>query len=685
VAARRKPARAAPGHSWETQLNDPQLVAVRGIEGPSLILAGAGSGKTRVITHRIAHMLASGVPQKSILAVTFTNKAAREMGERLHQMTGKKLRDLTVSTFHAFGVKVLREHGELLGYRPRFTIYDESDQIALVKEVARVCGVSPDNLDLWQTRQDISSVKSRRESLGKRDARFKKLFREYESHLKLYNAVDFDDLIALPVGLLEEHPEIRKDYGERYRYVLVDEFQDTSSLQYALLRLLAKEHRNLCVVGDDDQSIYSWRGASYENIRSFEKDFPGCLEVKLEQNYRSTETILKAANSVISRNTDRKPKALWSANGTGEPILFASPEDESAEAELIATTIRSLVSPGGIGFQDVAVLIRANSLTRPIEEAFVKDRIPYEVTGGMSFFERKEVRDILAWLKVTANAEDDVNYIRAVNAPRRGVGKRTLEVVVDTAGRLGCSLYSAAAAQIAAADSPLAEREKDALREFHETVEEFRPRLLAGKRMADALRELVDRIEYWAYLVTENKEGDTAKWKYQNVGQLANGLADYAEHPDTLDPTLHEYLHRVSLQNRDEQEEDTRGRVQLMTMHAAKGLEFDTVFIAAAEEGILPHTRSLEENQDNIAEERRLFYVALTRARRKLYITAARTRRKQGVRRDVVPSPFLDEIPEELIEYLEPEEELAAGEASALLAAMPWKKDEGKTEAPKAP
>jgi DNA helicase-2/ATP-dependent DNA helicase PcrA len=658
------------------RLNEQQEEAVHAIEGPTLILAGAGSGKTRVITHRIAHMLGHGIPQKAILAVTFTNKAAREMGERLGGMTGRKLRDLTVSTFHAFGLAVIREHYRAVGLRKGFTIYDEPDQVSLVKEVARVCGMSPEGLDLFAVRQDISSIKTRREKLAKRDTSFKKLFREYESHLRLYNAVDFDDLILLPVTLLEQDPAVRSAYAARYRYVLVDEFQDTSALQYTLLQHLAGEHQNLCVVGDDDQSIYTWRGASYENIRSFERDFPGYRVVKLEQNYRSTETILRAANAVIVRNKDRKPKTLWSSNGAGEPIRMAFPEDERAEAEFIAQTIRTHVGPGGIRFSDVGVLIRTNSLTRPIEEVFLEDRIPYEVTGGLSFFERREVRDILAYLKIAANPDDDVSYIRAVNTPRRGVGKRTLEILVETATRLECSLYSAGAAHLSSADGALADRERDSIREFHELMEDMRPRLVGGRRMGKTLDELVDRINYWGHLVAENKEGDAAKWKYQNVGHLVGSLTDFCDDPDRIDPSLFDYLHRVSLQSRDEPEiEEGRGRVQLMTMHAAKGLEFDTVFIAAAEEGVVPHVRTLEENLDNIEEERRLFYVAMTRAKRRLYISAARARRKMGARREVAPSPFLDEIPQELVQLVEGEEVVGREEAGALLDAMPWKKE----------
>jgi len=660
-------------------LNPQQLHAVRSIEGPLLILAGAGSGKTRVITHRIAFMLGQGVPQAAILAVTFTNKAAQEMAKRVRELCAQKLQNLTVSTFHAFGVRVLRQYGHHLEYRKNFTIYDESDKQALIKESARDLGLfrqSGDGFDAYRVAAVFSRLKSKTGEWQDETAHLRPLFDEYQSRLKLFNAVDFDDLIRLPIRLLENHPEVLSDLQGRYKYFLVDEFQDTSKQQYHLIKLLASDSKNLCVVGDDDQSIYSWRGAHFENILQFERDFAGFQEVKLEQNYRSTRKILLAANRVILHNKNRKGKNLWSGLADGESVLLVFPEDDQREGELIAERIRSLALKQRIPLSQFGVLVRTNGQTRAIEEAFVHQNLLYKVSGGMSFFQRKEVKDILAYLRVVANPDDDMNVLRIINTPRRGIGKKTVEAIVATARERNCSLYSALGALHGSAASGavipgLSDRAADLLGEFMALIETYRSKFFAKRRLASALSELVEELDYWSYLIQEHSRPEIARWKYGNVEGLMDSLSGYEEDPDNLDPNLYEYLNRVTLVSRDNAENaDAQQRVNLMTIHAAKGLEFHTVFIAGLEKGLIPHARALEEGGQNLEEERRLFYVAITRAKKNLYLSSCRNRRRRGRLEECEPSPFLDELPPELVEQHCEDDDLSSEEATRLFAEM---------------
>ena len=642
-------------------LNEIQADAVRTTEGPLLIVAGAGSGKTRVITCRIAHLLGKGVPQSEILAVTFTNKAAREMGQRVRQIVPKKLSRLTVCTFHAFGAQMLREKHELLGYRANFSIHDSQDQASLLRETSRELGAKGVPLDLMKAGQVISAVKTGRAAWTPETRHFRPLFKEYQKNLKIYNAVDFDDLIMLPLQLLGSFPGVKEEYHARFRYLLVDEFQDTSSAQYELMRLLVGPAGNVCVVGDDDQSIYSWRGASYENILRFERDFPNVKVITLEQNYRSTRTILRAANALISGNTQRKKKALWTGLPEGELIEEYAAETEVDEAEHIVSRIRALMIRDSYRFDDFGVLLRANHLTRALEESFRKENIPYLVSGGMSFFERQEVRDMLAYLKLFANPDNDTSLLRIVNAPRRGIGRKLLERAAAHATEHHCSIFSAIAALGRQAGLGLEEKSMTAASEFTGLVEEFRARFLAahvtptGRRgvLAQSLRELVEEIDYWGHLLSENKDArdkDVVKWKFGNVESLIGSIADYEEDPDNADPSLFDYLSRVSLASRDDLDaKEEGGRVNLMTIHAAKGLEFPVVFVAAVEKDIIPHLRSVEEADANVEEERRLFYVALTRARKRLFLTFCSSRRRMGKPVESFPSPFLEEIPADCV------------------------------------
>ncbi|MDR2211493.1 MAG: exodeoxyribonuclease V subunit gamma [Spirochaetaceae bacterium] len=680
-----------PTLNLEEALNGPQLEAVKTVHGPVLIIAGAGSGKTRVITYRIAHMLEQGIPQHGILALTFTNKAARDMENRVKEITGKQLRSLTISTFHAFGVKLLREEIEILGYRKNFSIYDETDRNELIRESLRECRMEGGHT-IYDLGQLFSHIKTGRYSwkeapeiagtagAEQEAAAYERVYREYQHSLKVFNALDFDDLLVLPIEVFTKYPEVLEKYRSRYRYIMVDEFQDTSLIQYRLIKLLAPDPKdpakeaNLCVVGDDDQSIYSWRGANYENLLMFERDFPGAKEIKLEQNYRSTTTILEAANGVISHNTKRKEKTLWSRNSGGKPVELFFPLNESGEGDYIAGKIKTHMMRDGLRYDDFGILLRTNSMTRTIEEALLEANIPYKVSGGQSFFQRKEIKDILSYLRIIANTNDDINLLRIINTPRRGIGKTTIQTVSELARSSRTFLWDAMDRLCrlpAGLDSPLPLKARTELETFMNLIETFRDRMLGDKKdLAAKTRNLTDHINYWSYLITEySKNEKIARWKFANIEYFIRAIETWEKNPDTIDRGLYAWLNRVSLITSSDGQEDSpenQGKVNLMTIHSAKGLEFPVVFIAGAEEGILPHTRSLEEGSEDdrspLEEERRLFYVAITRARNKLYITSCRKRRRLQDVIDCSPSPFLGEIPPHLIETREGDEPMDAPE-----------------------
>ena len=657
------------------ELNDPQLKAVKTLNGALLIIAGAGSGKTRVISHRIAHMLEKGINQSSILALTFTNKAAREMKNRIKELTGRKLNSLTACTFHAFGVKILRDEIEILGYRSNFSIYDTTDKIDSIKESLRECKLYGEKTDLLKIEQIFSNIKTGRYTWEDVDTTLMPAYEAYNSNLKIYNALDFDDLLTLPIKIFKEYPEILSKYQKRYSHILVDEFQDTSLIQYELLRILSNPEgrkSNICVVGDDDQSIYSWRGANYRNMLLFERDFPQALEIKLEQNYRSTSTILEAANGLIAHNTNRKGKNLWSGKGEGRPIELRHPVDEAEEAAFIADTISKLRFTENRSYDDFGVLVRTNNQFDCIEEAFLAKNIPYRVSGGQSFFDRKEIRDILSYLRVIANSNDDINLLRIINTPRRGIGKAGILSASQYAGKNKTSIYDAfyqlnfiktsgqkseenllfslPAAKNAGSTDKKSGR---GIEEFLSLIEESREEFLSGGSLSAKLKTLIDRIDYWSYLVTEfSKNEKMAKWKFSNIQYLIKMMEDWEKDPDNLDNGLYAYLNRISLLTRSDGEDDNEKSVNLMTIHASKGLEFPVVFIAGAEDGFLPHEKSIDEESEGegIEEERRLFYVAITRARDKLYLTSCKKRRRRDSIIERLPSPFLPEIPAYLLE-----------------------------------
>jgi len=674
---------------YNNDLNEPQNQAVTALEGPVLIIAGAGSGKTRVITYRIAHMLEKGIPQSAILALTFTNKASREMETRVKQLTGKKLQSLTINTFHAFGLRVIRECSDILGYRKNFSIYDETDKISLIKESLREVKmfhftVENQKDNFYALSQYFSKIKTGLIDDFKDHPELKPVYEEYNHGLKIYNSLDFDDLLTLPLELFKNDPDTLLKYRQKFRYFLVDEFQDTSLIQYELLKLLTDSERaNICVVGDDDQSIYSWRGANYGNILLFEKDFPGRVEIKLEQNYRSTSTILEAANGVISHNLGRKGKNLWAEKEGGKPIEVFYPENETEEAGFIAGRIQSIMTNENLKYHDFGVLTRTNSLARNIEEAFLGENIPYKVSGGTSFFQRKEIKDITSYLRVIANTDDDVSLMRIINTPRRGIGKTTISSLGEIAKKNSISMwdsvirlnYSRGTGQQTlfgdgtpvrqSADNFASQKEKTQaadLEDFENLIEKHRTLFLerkgeAGKpwKLSQCVRALVEDIDYWSYLVMEHgKDEKKARWKHSNIEYFTRMIENWESDPDNFDAGLYPWLNRISLITRDDGEEDSNGKVNLMTIHAAKGLEFPVVFIAGAEDGLIPHEKSVEdaENDDggSIEEERRLFYVAITRAKEKLLITCCKKRRHLQSVKDCKPSPFLSEIPQGLTE-----------------------------------
>ena len=651
----------------ENDLNAPQLKAVTLLQGPVCIIAGAGSGKTRVITYRIAQMLQKGIPQSNILALTFTNKAAREMENRVRSLTGRKLTALTMSTFHAFGVKILREEIEVLGYRKNFSIYDSTDKIDLIKECLREMRLYNEKVDLKKLEAFFSNIKigqGGQPGMDEPEQLMLPAYDEYQKSLKVYNAVDFDDLLVLPIKLFTEHPEILQKYREKYKYILVDEFQDTSLVQYKLLCLLAKSDEgksNICVVGDDDQSIYSWRGANYDNLLHFERDFPGTVEIKLEENYRSTTTILEAANGLISHNINRKGKTLYSNMGEGKPIIVSYPDNENIEAENISLMIKKLRNTENRNYNDFGILVRTNNQFDVIEEALLASNIPYKVSGGTSFFERKEIRDILSYLRLIANHDDDVNLLRIINTPRRGIGKASIQGAAAEAKQNSSSLYRAFSRISRARNAGqgslfLHESSGTGIDEFLELLHAGREAFFGPGVLSKKVSAFVDKIDYWSYLVSEySKNEKIARWKLNNIKTLIKMIEDLErvkaedEGPEE-NISLYNYLNRISLITRIDGDDDDGdgGKVSLMTIHACKGLEFPVVFIAGAEEGFIPHERS-----EDVEEERRLFYVAITRAQDKLYISSCKrrinNRNRTSSDAERGPSPFLNEIPGHLI------------------------------------
>jgi DNA helicase II / ATP-dependent DNA helicase PcrA len=629
-------------------LNEPQREAVVHGEGPLLILAGAGSGKTRVLTHRIAYLVGTGQARPSeILAITFTNKAAGEMRERVEALVGDRARAMWVMTFHAACARMLRSDAQRLGYTRGFTIYDEADSLRLVKQCIDELGVDPKRFAPRGIRRQISDAKNQLLDAEAYRLKVGSFFEQtaadvydlYEQRAHANNAMDFDDLLFRCVNLFELFPEVRDRYRRSFRHVLVDEYQDTNRAQYRWLQLLCEEHRNLSVVGDDDQAIYGFRGADIRNIIEFEDDYPDAHVVKLEQNYRSSQTILSAANAIIAGNRQRKPKQLWSDLGEGDPVHVRELEDEHAEARFVVSEVERLVDEG-TSRDEVAVFYRTNAQSRVLEDMLVRYGVGYQVIGGTRFYERAEIKDALAYLTLLVNPQDVVCFERIVNSPRRGIGATSQGRIIGHANTIGGAVWDVAAAPDEVPG--LAPAAVKAVGRFMSVMERLRERAEGGASVGDLLRETLDETGYVEGLEAERTI--EAQGRVENLEELVGVGREYDSSSE--EPSVEEFLQQVSLFSEQDALRDEEGIVTLMTLHNAKGLEFPIVFIIGCEDGVFPHMRAIEAG--DLEEERRLCYVGATRAMRELYFTHARTRALFGNRDWNLPSRFIEEIPVEL-------------------------------------
>jgi DNA helicase II / ATP-dependent DNA helicase PcrA len=638
------------------ELTPAQREAVTHVEGPLLVLAGAGSGKTRVLTHRIAYLLASEeAAPGEILAITFTNKAAQEMRDRAGLLVGRRVRAMWLMTFHSACARMLRAHGERLGYTRQFTIYDQADSRRLIKRCLDDLGIDPKRFTPAAIGSQISDAKNRLEDADGYAQTVGSFFeqtvadayREYERQLQRMNAMDFDDLLVRAVDLLQLFEEVRRGYTETFRWVLVDEYQDTNHAQYRWLQLLSGEHRNLMVVGDDAQSIYGFRSADIRNILNFTDDFPDAHVVKLEQNYRSTQTILDAANAVISNNRAQTPKTLWTEVGQGDPIKVRELEDEHAEARFVTGEIQRLIDEGAAR-SEIAVFYRTNAQSRVLEDTLTRTDIAYQVVGGTKFYERAEIKDAVAYLVALVNPQDVGSFTRIINSPRRGIGSTSISHVLSHADTTGVSVWDAAAEPetVPGLGAPAIK----ALRRFMGTMHVLRERAESGAPVAELLKEMLSETGYLEALEAERTI--EAQGRIENLEELVNVAAEYDamdSDPERGERSLADFLQQVSLRSDADERTDDEGLVTLMTLHNAKGLEFGVVFIIGAEEGVFPHSRALDEG--GLEEERRLCYVGITRAERDLYVCYARTRAVFGARQWGIPSRFIAEIPANLTDW----------------------------------
>jgi DNA helicase II / ATP-dependent DNA helicase PcrA len=647
-------------------LNRQQLEAVKTTHGPVLILAGAGTGKTRVITARIVYLLSEGVAADKILAVTFTNKAAKEMRTRVSAMREKvRGSKLTICTFHALCVRILRQDIEKLGYKPNFSIYDESDQLGLIRKIIPRLAAAGEKLDPNLARSFISKAKNQRRKILPSDLSLESaVFLRYQEELKTFNAVDFDDLLVLVVRLLDEFPEVRTKWADRFEFIMVDEFQDTNSVQLDLVRQLGGAHRNVCVVGDDDQSIYGWRGAEVSNILEFEGHFSHPKIIKLEQNYRSTNAILGAANSIIRHNPRRRPKSLWSENGDGQPIRLVEIPDDREEANYVVGEIQKLQLAERCRWTEFAVIFRMNAQSRLIEENFRRLHIPYRVVGGHSFFERREVKDLLAYLSCLVNPQDDVSLLRIINTPPRGIGSATIELAIEESNKAKQSVFETLVSE--AFLNLLSQRARAAIVKLTELIDEYETKFVQPLTdFARTIEELLLQIDYFPDLRRGCKTPEESLSREENVREVIRAISDYqARSTDGLTGFLAEAaLDRV----REEEPESGADGVTLITFHAAKGLEFSQVFLIGLEEGLLPHSRSKLDG--NLDEERRLFYVGITRAKRNLTVTHCAKRLKYGSPVPCIPSSFMKDLDSRFTEVLNFHEltNKPAGEGTARL------------------
>jgi ATP-dependent DNA helicase UvrD/PcrA len=681
-----------------SSLNPAQQAAVLHTDGPLLILAGAGSGKTRVITSRMAHLIASGLARPGqVLAVTFTNKAAEEMRSRVEQLLGEDCRQIWLSTFHSLCARLLRREAPAINLERNFVIYDSSDQLSVVRQAMKTLDIDDKLIPARAALARISQAKNKMETPEEMKSagwnhREQQISRIYELYRKtLYNAgaLDFDDLLLKTVDLIENSQKTRELYAHKFRYILVDEYQDTNRPQYLLIRRLAEVHRNLCVVGDPDQSIYRWRGADLRNILDFERDFPDVQVVKLEQNYRSTQVILDAATAVISRNRQRKDKRLWTDQAGGDRILYVRAPDEIEEADFITRTIRE--THATTTETTTAVLYRTNAQSRAIEDALMREGVKYRIIGGVRFYERKEIKDALAFMRLTINPHDDVSFRRVANVPSRGIGRSVMDGLDrveladdaadtplladagDEAERMPRSLWIRLAEALRQRQLP--PRALTALKTFHDLIEGLQIELRASS-VSIMLGLILDRTGYLKDLREQKTE--EAEARLENLMELVSAAREYETREE--DASLNGFVDRLSLLSEAEEadgESPEAARVWLMTMHAAKGLEFPMVIVAGMEEGLFPHSRSAEDEQE-LEEERRVCYVCLTRARQRLVLTGAARRRVFGEYQSTQPSRFLSEIPDELIQRIEPVAHTPRWQASSYELRNPYARRYGQ-------
>jgi superfamily I DNA/RNA helicase len=649
-------------------LNPQQRAAVETIKGPVLILAGAGTGKTRVITFRIAHMIERGIAPGNILGVTFTNKAAREMKERVQKLLPRKLREKkedkdqshrpTICTFHSLCVRILRQHIEKLGYKRNFVIYDESDQQGAIKRILSHISIKGNKVEPGAILAQISRLKNAGENARATGdpmyyAMARNLRSKYDAALRACNAVDFDDLILLTLRLFKEHPDALEDCRQKYGYVMVDEYQDTNGAQFHLIHDLTKQHRNFCVVGDDDQSIYGWRGAEIANLLDMEKHYPEVKVIKLEQNYRSTNTILNAANAVIQHNLQRRGKKLWSQNGAGPRIALHAFKDDEEEARTVVELIQHQRLAHRVPWADQAILFRTNAQSRVIETALRKEQVRYHLIGGQSFFDRREVRDFLAYLKAFFNPNDDISLLRIANVPPRGLSEVTMERLLTASQERKCSVFTVM--QNIAVTATFPARAREAVEAFVALLQRHRSQIHSDSFSRDpkALATWADRflteVGYYQELRRSEKTPDAADNRERNLKDLIATM-DGDDPSRNAGERLEDFLENVTLDSDREDEDEKAGEaVTLITMHSCKGLEFPQVYVVGLEDGLLPHTRSIEEQ--TLDEERRLFYVAITRAKKRLTLSHCGARKKYGQLMPGHPSRFLRELPEELVEH----------------------------------
>ena len=642
-------------------LNEWQLEAVKTTDGPLLILAGAGSGKTRVLTYRVAYLVNEhNVDPYNILAITFTNKAAKEMKERILSILGPKAFHIQISTFHALGVLIVKENYEKAGYKANFTILDSDDSLTLIKKILKNFNLDPKIYNPKAIRNQISGAKNQlltakdyeRYATTEFEQIVLKVYQAYEDRLIINNSLDFDDLLMLPIKIFRKYPEVLKHYQERFKYILIDEYQDTNEAQYTFVKMLSAKYKNICVVGDNDQSIYSFRGANYHNILNFENDYPDCKVIMLEKNYRSTKNILNAANGIIKNNKERKDKNLWTDNDTGSKVKYHRAYDEKDEAFYVGNQIKELLNKG-VKLSEIAVLYRTNAQSRNIEEVLLRENIPYRVIGSFYFYNRKEIKDLIAYLKVIYNPDDDISLLRVINVPKRGIGDKTIQNLTEVANTLNTSLFEAIKSG------------KELL--FKETINKL-------KEMSEksSLTELVDAILEQSGLRNELVSEKTleADIRLENLEEFKTITKNYEENKGIV--SLDEFLNEISLVSDVEEYRNRDDVVTLMTIHSAKGLEFNNVFLIGLEEGIFPHQAAFFDSNE-LEEERRLCYVAVTRAKENLWIINAKRRTLYGLDSVNPPSRFINEIERELLDVDEEIKEQTFAKKTSIDSSIEYK------------